>query len=196
MQQLGIAERGKGVRQIADRRTAAGDATQASELTAFVAAHGQQLLRFAFLLTGGDGPAAEDLLYGVLGRLAVRGTADLDDPLPYVHRCLVNEHRSQGRRTRRHQRSLRLLAPRQETVPAPAPEERLAIFEALRELGARERAAILLRYYEDLPDDRIAQVLGCSRATVRSLIHRAMPKLRESLAEPDEAVGRRREEEP
>lgn len=107
MQQLDIADRGKGVGQIADRRTAACDATQASELAAFVAAHGQQLLRFAFLLTGGDGPAAEDL-----------------------------------------------------------------------------------------PDDRIAQVLGCSRATVRSLIHRAMPKLREWLAEPDEAVGRRREEEP
>lgn len=195
MQQLSVAERGKGVRQIAGRRTDAGHPTQTSELAAFVAANGQPLLRFAFLLTGGDGPAAEDLLYSVLGRLAGRGTADLDDPLPYVRRSLVNEHRSQGRRARRHQQSLRLLAARADTAPAPAPEDRLAIIEALRGLGDRERTAVLLRYYEDLPDDQIARILGCSRATVRSLIHRAMPKLRASLTDPDEPVARGAEEE-
>ena len=65
----------------------------------------------------------------------------------------------------------------------------MAVFAALRELGDRERAAIVLRYYEDLPDQRIAEALGCSRATVRSLVHRAMPKLRARL-EGDQAAGR------
>lgn len=168
------------MRQIADRRTD-GAASQAPGLAAFVAAHGQRLLRFAFLLTGGDGPAAEDLLYGVLGRLVVSGIETLDDPLPYVRRCLINEQRSQERRTHRQQRSIRLLAVDTDHRPGTGPEDRLVIMDALRGLGARERAAILLRYYEDLPDERIAEILGCSQATVRSLVHRAMPKLRPRL---------------
>jgi RNA polymerase sigma factor (sigma-70 family) len=176
------------VRQIADRRADGGEVGQSTELAAFVAANGQPLLRFAFLLTGGDAPAAEDLLYSVLGRLVERGTESLDDPLVYVRRCLVNEQRSQGRRARRHQASIQLLAADRDSVPAPAPEDRLVIIDALRALGARERAAILLRYYDDLPDEQIAAILGCSRATVRSLVHRAMPKLRTRLTEPGEAA--------
>jgi RNA polymerase sigma factor (sigma-70 family) len=174
------------VKQIADQRPDQEVAIPPPGLATFVAANGQRLLQFAFLLTGGDGPAAEDLLYGVLGRLVVSGIDTLRDPLPYVRRSMINELHSQERRSNRQQRSVRLLAADRKPDPHSEPEDRLVIMKALRDLGARERAAILLRYYEDLPDDHIAAILGCSRSTVRSLIYRAMPKLRALLIEPDE----------
>ena len=61
------------------------------------------------------------------------------------------------------------------------PGERLDVLAALRTLGEKERAAVVLRYWADLPDDEIAETLGCARATVRSLVHRALPRLREQL---------------
>ena len=81
---------------------------------------------------------------------------------------------------------LRLVEP--DAGSTPGPEERMAVFAALRSLSERERAAVVLRYYEDLPDQQIAEALGCSRATVRSLVHRALPKLRARLD--DEATSR------
>lgn len=64
---------------------------------------------------------------------------------------------------------------------------------ALEALSERERIAVVLRYYEDLPDEEIAAVLDCSRSTVRSLVHRALPTLREHLRGTygDEASGGR-----
>jgi RNA polymerase sigma factor (sigma-70 family) len=52
------------------------------------------------------------------------------------------------------------------------------LFDVLAELPARMRAALVLRYYEDLPEDDIAALLGCAPGTVRSLIHRALARLR------------------
>ena len=68
------------------------------------------------------------------------------------------------------------------TEPVTGADDRLAILDALAVLTPRERAAVVLRYYEDLLDQQVAEVLGCSRATARSLIHRATPKLRQKLA--------------
>lgn len=151
-------------------------------LADFVAANGQSLIRFAFLLCGGERAVAEDLVYGVLGRLTARGFGDLDDPISYVRRSIVNQHRSNGRSAASQRRLIGRLGA-VETEPAPAPEDRLAIFGALSALSRRERAAIILRYYEDLPDAEIAAVLGCSRSTVRSLVHRALPRLRGQLVD-------------
>lgn len=121
------------------------------DLGAFDAAQGQALLRFTFLLTGGHAAQAEDLLQTVLARIAVRGLADIDDPVAYA--------------------------------PSLVTDDQITMLEALMRLSERERCVVVLRYYEDLPDDEIAQVLGCSRSTVRSLVHRALPKLRVELGE-------------
>ncbi len=148
-----------------------------------VAEHGQALLRFAFLLTSGHAADAEDLVQSVLARLAARGLGDLSDPVAYARRGIINEHRSAGR----HAAVERKIRPRlvtDEALQDSTPQDdRVAILSALEALTDRERAAILLRYYQDLPDDQIAAALGCRRPTVRSLIHRAIPKLRRRLGD-------------
>ncbi len=154
-----------------------------STLDAFAQAEGQALLRFAFLLTGGNAAASEDLVQTVLLRLVDRGIDDLADPRTYARRAVLNEHRSGGRRVRTHLRALPRLrgAGPATTDPTSAAGDRLDVFTALRSLSDRERAAVVLRYYEDRTDPDIAEILGCSRATVRSLVHRAIPKLKRAL---------------
>lgn len=177
MQQLPAPARHRDVSSIE-----ADDVPTGDELTAFVAGHGQALTRFAYLLTGGDGPAAEDLVQTVLLRLVDRGLTGLNDPLAYARRSLVNENRDQVRRQHTRRLAQPLLQPIPPTAPAAAADDRLAVLTALSTLTVRERSAVVLRYYEDLADDDIAHVLGCSRNTVRSLIHRATPKLQQALA--------------
>lgn len=158
-----------------------GDLGDLGDLGAFADAHGQALTRFAYLLTGGR-DAAEDLVQTVLLRLMSRGIADLADPVAYARRSLVNEHRDQLRRNTHRAAHRATHEPPPDLVRDPASaEDRLAVLAALAVLTARERAAVVLRYYEDLADQDIAGLLGCSRATVRSLIHRATPKLRRAL---------------
>lgn len=154
------------------------------DLGEFFARHGQALLRFAFLLTGGRGDQAEDLVHTVLARLVARGLDDLDDPLSYARRGIVNEHRSLGRHAAVQRRVLpRLAAERDAGQGSAESDDRLTVLEALGALTDRERAVVVLRYYEDLPDPEIAAIVGCSRPTVRSLVHRAVPKLRARLGE-------------
>lgn len=154
------------------------------DLGSFVGDHGQALLRFAFLLTGGNAAEAEDLLQTVLARLAGRGLGGLDDPLAYARRAIVNEQHSLGRRLALHRRTLPRLVQDEAVQPAAAvADDRLTVLRALAGLTERERAVVVLRYYEDLPDEAIADAIGCSRPTVRSLVHRALPKLRAELGD-------------
>lgn len=151
-------------------------------LDAFVRAEGTALIRFAFLLTAGDAAAAEDLVQAVLARMAERGIDDLEDPRAYIWKSVVNEHRSTGRRLlARHRAASRLPAAPADTGSTTGPEDRDALLTALRTLSERERAVVVLRFYEDLPDTEIAAALGCARASVRSLCARAMAKLRVQL---------------
>jgi RNA polymerase sigma factor (sigma-70 family) len=168
------------VTQIEERSHAEGGAQ--AGLEDFAAAHGQALLTFAYLLTGGHRAQAEDLVQTVLTRLVARGLQGLDEPRAYARRSLVNEYTSQGRRGSTYQRVLaRWSGSDRDHAPGPQPEDRLAVLDALRDLTERERSVIVLRYYEDLPDVEIAEIVGCSRSTVRSIVHRALPKLRERL---------------
>jgi RNA polymerase sigma factor (sigma-70 family) len=68
--------------------------------------------------------------------------------------------------------------------PETALADREVIWSALGVLSHRQRIAIVLRYYEDFTDEQIAQVLGCAQGTVRSLISRALPRLRASIENP------------
>lgn len=138
-------------------------------------------MRFAYLLTG-EAHAAEDLVQTVLERLSRRGIADLDDPASYARRSLVNLHRTIGRRAATYLRIVRRL-PAPEAPASPDVELRDAVRRALGTLSPRQRAAVVLRFYEDRPDEEIAEILGCERATVRSLVARALPKLRPYLEE-------------
>lgn len=151
-------------------------------LDVFLRREGQGLLRFAYLLTGGQGAAAEDLVQAVLARLVRRGIDDLTDPRTYARRSIVNESHSLARRAAAQLRAMSRHGAGAEAEPrSEQSEDRATLFAALRKLTERERAAVVLRYYEDFTDDQIAEVLGCSRPTVRSLVHRALPKLRGDL---------------
>ncbi|MFF1906976.1 SigE family RNA polymerase sigma factor [Kitasatospora sp. NPDC058218] len=152
----------------------------------FVSARYQSLLGGAFLITG-DVHDARDLLHDALARVYPRRGVIRDPGAAegYVRMTMVRTHVSRWRRTRRE-----VLTPFLPDTPAPAVDardERLEV--ALRTLPPRQRAAVVLRYYVDLPVARVAEELGCSQATAKTHLARAMRALRQELAPAREMVG-------
>ena len=132
-------------------------------------------VRLAHLLVG-DRARAEELAQDAFVRIAPR-VGSLDDAAAYLRATLVNLCRDDGRRTVRARSQPR---ERERTAAPPAiPATSTAVWLALRELPERQRIALCLRYYDDLPDDAIAEVLGVRPATVRSLVHRGLAALKE-----------------
>ena len=130
------------------------------------------LVRLAYLLTS-DREVAEEVVHDAVLALRPRWDA-IDDPPAYLRTAVVNRCRSWLRR----QRTARA------HVPAPAEEVGLGadeLWDALATLGDRHRTAIVLRFYEDLPDTDIAAALGCRPATVRTLVHRGLAQLRKEV---------------
>ncbi|MEV0613675.1 SigE family RNA polymerase sigma factor [Nonomuraea sp. NPDC050404] len=153
------------------------------EFREYVMARGPALLRAANQLTGHP-LDAEDLLQSALAktylaweRIEDRGALD-----GYVRRAMVNINISQWRRRKLEEYP-------SDELPEPAPSESAVAFseahealeQALRELPERMRAAIVLRYYEDMTEPEIARTLGISVGTVKSTVSRAMAKLRTAL---------------
>jgi RNA polymerase sigma-70 factor (sigma-E family) len=146
---------------------------------AYVAARGHALTRTAYLLTGDHGHA-EDLVQAALGRVYLKWArvSRMDSPDAYVRRIIVNQNISRWRRTRGRE------ALTSEPPDSPMPDQTAAFAQAdavrdvVRGLPPRQRAAVVLRFYEDLPDAEIAALLGCSEATVRSQISRALAAIR------------------
>ncbi len=139
-------------------------------------------IRLAYLMTG-DRAVAEDLVQEAFVRFVGR-LHSLRDPNAfeaYLRRTVINLSKNHFRR-----RSLeRAELERQASLPPLAHEERdVSEYESMRTallaLPAKQRAAIVLRYYEDLPETRIAEVLRCRPATVRSLVSRGLAALRQS----------------
>ena len=151
---------------------------------AFVRDRGAHHLRAAVLLTG-DWHAGEDLVQSSLVKLyRAWPTLRVDgDPDAYLRRIMVNTHRSWWRaRWRR------------ETPTGELPETMTADFadgqalaaqvrQALQALPRRQRAVLVLRYYADLPEAEVADLLGCSPGTVKTHTHRGLLALRENLRE-------------
>ncbi|MGA8112328.1 MAG: SigE family RNA polymerase sigma factor [Actinocatenispora sp.] len=147
----------------------------------FVTAKGGQLSRFAYLLTGNH-HAAEDLLQTALTTVAGRWRriARYDRPDSYVRRIMVHEHISGWRRRQRI--SERSMADVPELAAVTDQSEstirRILLDRALAQLTARQRAVIVLRFYQDLTEAQAAEELGCSVGTVKSQTHHALAKLR------------------
>lgn len=157
----------------------------------YVAGSRQRLFRFAVVLCS-DTVLAGDLVTDVLGRAFERWhqVSAARDVHAYVRRMLVNEFVSwQRRRTRLiPHAAIEQLAERRarrlgDTIPDPGDvhAERANLLAELSQLPARQRAAIVLRYYEDLDDHQIAAILGCRPGTVRSSISRGLAALRISM---------------
>jgi RNA polymerase sigma-70 factor (sigma-E family) len=145
----------------------------------FVVGRGPELTRFATLLCR-DRHEAEDLLQDTLAAAYAgwRRIEGVESPEAYVRRMLVNRHVSRWRR-HRGRTEPRAAVP---DVAGPDSSEATATADAvrrmLRERPAKQRAAVVLRYYADYTDAQIAETLGCSEPTVRSQISRALAHLR------------------
>ncbi len=151
----------------------------------FVLARRPALLRFALALSGNPADA-EDLVQSALTKTAVRWrsvrreTADA-----YVRKAIVRLHINRWRSPLSRERVG--ATPPDRAVPAEDLETRQVVWAALAQLPPRQRAVIVLRYYEDLSEADIAAVLGCSPGTVKSQASKAMARLRAMTGLRDEA---------
>jgi len=152
----------------------------------FVAARSPRLLRTAYLLCR-DWALAEDLLQTALARAWEAWRRVEGDPEPYVRKILVNAYASWWRRRSNAEQPT-------DRIPEPDPEDRdpharladrEALWQALGRLPRRQRAVLVLRYFEDLSVEEIARTLGCSTGTVKSQASRALAKLRLDWRERD-----------
>jgi len=159
-----------------------------AEFRSFVAARWARLLRTAYLLTG-DTHDAEDVVQVTLERLYVawRRLGPDDNADAYTRRILVNSNISRVRRRRFRERLTTSLPERATADPTVQADERAALLAALASLPARQRAAVVLRYWDDLSESQVADVLGCSVGNVKSQTSRGLAKLR---AHPDLAGHR------
>jgi RNA polymerase sigma-70 factor (sigma-E family) len=165
--------------------------------TAFVREHTQALLKTAYLLTRNAGEA-EELVQDSLAWLYPRWQqVELaDNQVAYVRKAVVNRFLAGKRRLSatevffdpaREQVTDRPVA-RDRTAEV---DERIALWDRLGELSERQRAALVLRFFHDLPDDEVAGVLDCRVGTVRSLISRGLSALRGTGDFADDAVSSR-----
>ncbi|GGT45167.1 SigE family RNA polymerase sigma factor [Nonomuraea spiralis] len=147
----------------------------------FVAEHTDALLRYGYVLTGNPHDAA-DLLQEALVRLcgAWPRVRRKDSPHSYVRTTMARLHISVWRRHRRERLSGE--PPERACHEVFPPDEEQGLWEELAALPRRQRAVLVLRYYEQLSDAEIADVLGISPGTVRSQAFRGLDKLRSSLS--------------
>jgi len=152
--------------------------------TAYMRDRGEHHLRVAVLLTG-DWHAAEDLVQASMVKL-YRAWPKLQtdtDPDGYLRRIMVNTHRSWWRARWRREMPAGDLP---ETVSADFTDGQALgaqVRQALQMLPQRQRAVLVLRYFADLPEAEVADLLGCSGGTVKTHTHRGLEALREILKE-------------
>jgi RNA polymerase sigma-70 factor (sigma-E family) len=158
---------------------------EAGRLGELYQAHAPEAARLAYLLIG-DRALAEDLVHEAFVRLFGR-FRDLRNPeafRSYLRTTVVNLSRSHFRH-RRVERAYLEREGRMPAPPGPEPPGRQELWESLQALRPRQRAAIVLRYYEDLTEAQTAEVLGCAVGTVKSLVSRGLHQLRTELSRGD-----------
>jgi RNA polymerase sigma-70 factor (sigma-E family) len=151
-----------------------------AELEQFLAERADHLLRTAALLTGSR-EAGEDLLQTAVERLLRRWRRFDGDPEGYLRRTLCNLATDGYRRAGRWRQKEHLLrtGPRQAPDATGDVDLHDALVRLLLQLPARQRAVLVLRYWEQLTDTETAAVLGCPEGTVRSAVSRGLTRLRE-----------------
>jgi RNA polymerase sigma-70 factor (sigma-E family) len=155
-------------------------AGRAGRLEELYERHAPGAVRLAFLLTSDRELArdlAQDAFVKVAGRFRHLRYPDAFDA--YLRRTVVNLVASHFRRLRLEREHLRAEAAAPERVTAPPEvETRDELWRALQQLPIRQRTAIVLRYWEDLPEEAVATAMGCSVPAARSLVARGMETLR------------------
>ena len=161
------------------------DQAGVDDFTGLFVGHYQQLLRLSVLFLG-DLPAAEDVVqeafirvHGALRRRRV------DDPVAYLRQTVVNLSRSDLRRrlvARRHAAKLMPDAASAEDDACLALARQEVIW-ALRSIPVRQREAVVLRYWADLPEAGVARLMGVSVGTVKGYTSRGLARLGELLGE-------------
>jgi RNA polymerase sigma-70 factor (sigma-E family) len=156
-----------------------------AEFDEFFRATWPRLFRTAYAVAG-DAASAEDALQAAYAKAYAswRRVRRAEHPEAYVRRIVVNEILG-----------VRRLARSRRERPDPSPEprgsvaspelgvvEHAVVWDAVRALPPRQRAVVVLRYYEDLSEEQIADVLGCSRGTVKSQAAAALTNLRRDAA--------------
>lgn len=149
----------------------------------FVGSRSAGLSRVAYLLTG-DFHLAQDLLQSALAKTAahwpqIRG----GNPDAYVRRVLYHEHASGWRRRRVSETLVAALPAQLGSDPTPGTTLRLTVLAALARLPPRQRAVIVLRFYEDLTEVQIAEVMDVTVGTVKRAKHDAINRLRTDAPE-------------
>lgn len=155
------------------------DRKQARAFEGFIAESGDTLLRMATLLTC-DPDAAEDVYQETLQRLAMRWSR-VTNPKAFCRRVMHNIVIDQARAQRRRPRELFTIHDRTDprsADPVTAVELRPALLAALGSLTPQQRTIVVLRYFEDLSENEVAELLGVSPGTVKSTASRAVAQLR------------------
>ncbi len=151
------------------------------DFEAFARASQRRLYRTAYLLCG-NADGARDLTQTTLAKLFQhwRRVSAADHPDAYARTVLTRTFLAERRRR------LRDLLAHTRADPAPRPEHaelRVTLLAALASLPPRARAMVVLRYWEDLSVETVAELLRCSEGTVKSQCSRALAKLRTQLGE-------------
>ena len=154
-------------------------------VTRLVAERGDSLTRYAYLICGNADDAADlvqDALVKTFGRL--RNGFSVASAEPYVRKVILNTYLDGGRRRTLWRRIAHLTAvPEEQESLTPASEARIDLQEQLRRISPRERACIVLRYYEDLKVDDIAEALNVSSGAVKRYLSDALAKLAVQLTD-------------
>lgn len=140
----------------------------------FYLAQWSPMVRLAYL-TLGSRELAEDVVQDAFARVHLRW-GSVTQPQAYLRATVLNACRDDRRRAARYRRREPSLLDPEATHDQPD-----ELWDALSRLAPRQRAALVLRYYEGLQEPEIAEALGVRRGTVKSLLHRAIHQLREEI---------------
>lgn len=158
-------------------------ATDESSYRDFVVARRRALLRTAFLLTG-DWHLAEDLVQITLAKLYVAWprVCRREDVDAYARKTLLNAYLDERRRPWRREDAVDVVPDRADIATDQSdPTTRQRLVAALAQLPPRQRATLILRFWDDLSVDNVADLLNCSAGTVKSQTARGLERLRDAL---------------
>jgi RNA polymerase sigma-70 factor (sigma-E family) len=159
-----------------------GDSADLAAFSEYAHARAATLFRTAYLMVG-DHQLAQDLLQEALVKtlMAWPRLHDRHDLEAYTRRIIVTTSISWRRRRSFHERPVEALPERPDPDPADDVVTHDAVLAALRLVPPRQRAAIVLRYYQDLTERQTAEAMGCSVGAVKSQVSAGLQRLRETL---------------